>query len=158
MSVTVAGAVLAGLLSTGAVVTSPSAAAASGETTPLVPSQSLGTVPAQQAEEAGKALPEPSWPDAAEATVDLSQSAPGEPGTVTPEPSAMASGDATEVADVVEVAPLPDAEGATPQLSRTQSAAEGTATPTPAPSTSDGTEATASASPEPSSTASPQPS
>ncbi|MFF4551206.1 RHS repeat-associated core domain-containing protein [Streptomyces sp. NPDC001406] len=128
------------------------------------PSQSLGTVPAQQAEEAGKALPAPKWPEAAEATVDLSQAAPGDPGTVTAQPSVSASGDSTEVADVVEVAPVADEPGATAQLSRTQLADEDT--PSPAPSTSDSAEATASpsaaasASEEASATASalPQPS
>ncbi|WP_369275785.1 hypothetical protein AB5J55_42790 [Streptomyces sp. R11] len=79
LSVTVAGAVLAGLLSTATVVAPRQAAAASEEATPLVPSQSLGTVPAQQAEETGKPLPEPDWPVAAEATVDLSRQLPESP-------------------------------------------------------------------------------
>ncbi|MFF1300999.1 MULTISPECIES: RHS repeat-associated core domain-containing protein [unclassified Streptomyces] len=99
-----------------------------------MPSQSLGTVPAQQAEEAGKALPEPSWPEAAEATVDLSQAEPGEPGTVTPQPSVTPSetaGDAgTEVAEVVEVAPAPAPEGAAAQLTDIRLAEDDTS-PTP---------------------------
>ncbi|WP_405639050.1 RHS repeat-associated core domain-containing protein [Streptomyces sp. NBC_00019] len=139
-----------------------------------MPSQSLGTVPAQQAEEAGKALPEPSWPEAAEATVDLSQAEPGEPGTVTPQPSVTPSetaGDAgTEVAEVVEVAPAPDpeGEGAAAQLTDTRLAADDTS-PTPSDTaTADaadaaaaetaGPEATASATGEPGADASAQPS
>ncbi|WP_268248797.1 polymorphic toxin-type HINT domain-containing protein [Streptomyces brasiliensis] len=137
-----AGAVLAGLLSTVSVVAPQQAVAAGGDPTPLVPSQSLGTVPAQEAEEAGKALPAPKWPAAGEATVDLSMASPGDPGTVTSEPSASASGDSAEVADVVEVAPVADA-GTAAQLTGAQLAADDTATPTPG--SSDSLEATASA-------------
>ncbi|MET8453363.1 polymorphic toxin-type HINT domain-containing protein [Streptomyces sp. NPDC005209] len=144
LSVGVAGAVLAGLLSTVWVVSPQQASAAGDDPTPLVPSQSLGTVAAQQAEEAGKALPAPKWPEAAEATVDLSQAAPGDPGAVTAQPTASAGGDATEVADVVEVAPVADEPGATAQLSRTQLADEDT--PSPTPSAADSAEATASSS------------
>lgn len=151
---------MAGLLSTGTVLSPPSAVADSGSSTPLVPSQSLGTVPAQEAEEAGKALPEPSWPAAAQATVDLSQAAPGEPGTVTPEPSASATPSqdaATEVADIVEVAPLLEGEQATTQLARTRLAAEETPSATTQPSASESAEATAApASGEPSSDSSSQ--
>ncbi|MFC8349548.1 RHS repeat-associated core domain-containing protein [Streptomyces sp. NPDC057280] len=145
---TIAGAVMAGLLSTGTVLSPPSAAADSGSSTPLVPSQSLGAVPAQEAEEAGKALPEPSWPAAAQATVDLSQAEPGEPGTVTPEPSASASATpsqdaATEVADVVEVAPLPADEQATTQLAKSRLATEETPSATAEPSASQSADAAA---------------
>jgi RHS repeat-associated protein len=168
LSVGVAGAVLAGLLSTVSVVAPQQAAATGGDSTPLVPSQSLGTVPAQQAEEAGKALPAPKWPTAGEATVDLSQASPGDPGTVTSEPSASASGDSTEVADVVEVAPVADGDaGTTAQLSRALAADE---TPTSTPDSSDSPQVTpnasanasasasASADGDPSESASPQPS
>src|SRR5258707_15556320 len=102
LSVGLAGALMAGLLSTMSVVSPPEAAAAE-DSTPIVPSQSLGTVPAQQAEEVGKALPAPNWPSAAEATVDLSQVAPGDAGAVTPSASASQDQDVTEVGDVVEV-------------------------------------------------------
>ncbi|WP_405653885.1 hypothetical protein [Streptomyces sp. NBC_00019] len=174
LSVSLAGAVLAGLLSTASVVTPPAAAATAEDSTPLVPSQSLGTVPAQQAEETGKALPEPSWPEAAEATVDLSQAEPGEPGTVSPQPSVTPSetaGDAgTEVAEVVEVAPAPapEGEGTGAQLTDTRLAADDTS-PTPSDTaTADAAdaaaaetadpEATASATSEPGTDASAQPS
>ncbi|MEU2065193.1 RHS repeat-associated core domain-containing protein [Streptomyces sp. NPDC013455] len=158
LSVGVAGAVLAGLLSTVSVVAPQQAAAAGGDPTPLVPSQSLGTVPAQQAEEAGKALPAPKWPAAGEATVDLSQVAPGDPGTVTPEPSASVSGDSTEVADVVEVAPVADDAGTTAQLSRAQLVADGTPSPTPVDSDSPQAVASASVSADTSQSPSVQPS
>ncbi|MCX4911992.1 RHS repeat-associated core domain-containing protein [Streptomyces sp. NBC_00687] len=142
VSVGVAGAVLAGLLSTMSVLTPQEAMAAASDPTPVVPSQSLGTVPAQQAEETGTALPTPRWPSAAEVTVDLSQSAPGETGTVTPSPSVSGSDDA-QVADVVEVAPAPPSDESTTQLTVARQAQDdGTATPdvtdgsqTPAPST-----------------------
>ncbi|SNX88767.1 RHS repeat-associated protein [Streptomyces sp. TLI_55] len=137
---------MAGLLSTGTVLSSPSAAADSGSSTPLVPSQSLGAVPAQEVEEAGKALPEPSWPDAAQATVDLSQAQPGEPGTVTPEPSASATPSqdvATEVADVVEVAPLPEGDQATTQFAKSRLAAEDTPSAAAEPSAAESADVTA---------------
>jgi len=152
LSVGVAGAVLAGLLSTVSVVSPQQAVAAADDLTPVVPSQSLGSVPAEQAEEVGKALPAPEWPRAAEATVDLSQAAPGDPGTVTPSPSASVSEDATKVGEVVEVAPAPGAEGATPQLSAARLADD----TSPSPSASDTSEPSASPTAEP--TSSPQPS
>ncbi|MFD5814765.1 RHS repeat-associated core domain-containing protein [Streptomyces sp. NPDC127038] len=134
---------------------------------------------AQHAEEAGKALPAPKWPKAAEAIVDLSQAAPGDPGTVTASPSASAGSDVTEVANVVEVAPADDASSASTQLSRSQLAADDTPTaqpttspdaslqpddtddPTAEPSVTDTSDATASASSasaDPVASASPQPS
>ncbi|MFD5078165.1 RHS repeat-associated core domain-containing protein [Streptomyces sp. NPDC058371] len=154
VSVGVAGAVLAGLLSTMSIVSPQQAVAAADDPTPIVPSQSLGSVPAQQAEEVGKALPAPDWPSAAEATVDLSKSAPGDPGKVTPAPSAPATGDASQVGDVVQVAPAPEAEGATTQLASAR-LADGE-TPSPSPSATDDPGATASRSPETSGSASPQ--
>ncbi|MFF1449549.1 hypothetical protein ACFVYF_15555 [Streptomyces sp. NPDC058274] len=135
VSVGVAGAVLAGLLSTMSVVSPQQAVAAADDPTPIVLSQSLGSVPAQPAEEVGKALPAPDWPSAAEATVDLSKAAPGDAGKVTPAPSAPATGDASQVGDVVQVAPAPEAEGATPQLASARLADE--ETPAPGPSTTD---------------------
>ncbi len=132
----------------------------------MVPSQSLGSVPAQQTEEVGKALPAPKWPSAAEATVDLSEAAAGEPGTVSPEPSASASGgvgdgESTQVGEVVEVAPVAEDLGTEAQLSLSRLADE--STPSPSPSVSDGSEpstpptAEASPSPEPSESASDEP-
>ncbi|OIJ62529.1 hypothetical protein WN71_039075 [Streptomyces mangrovisoli] len=138
----------------------------------------MGTAPAQQAEEAGKALPAPKWPKAAEATVDLTQAAPGDPGTVTADPSASASSsDDTEVANVVEVAPVDDGSAPSAQLSRAQltdddtSAPEPTASgaPTPEPSAADASadptvtdtpdaSEPASADPDPAQSPSPQPS
>ncbi|MEU1407035.1 RHS repeat-associated core domain-containing protein [Streptomyces sp. NPDC005728] len=138
-------------------VTSPSAAAADADTTPLVPSQSLGTVPAQQQEEVGKPLPKPVWPAAAEATVDLSQAAPGDPGTVTPSPSASASGSSggTQVGDVVEVAPLAEPKPDTaPQLARVRAAGESPSAE-PSPSSTPEPEATPSSAGEPTLAASP---
>ncbi|GDY80168.1 hypothetical protein SAV31267_096530 [Streptomyces avermitilis] len=166
VSVGFAGAVLAGLLSTVSVVSPIQAAAASDDPTPVVPSQSLGSVPAQQTEEVGKALPAPKWPSAAEATVDLSEAAAGEPGTVSPEPSASASGgvgdgESTQVGEVVEVAPVAEDLGTEAQLSLSRLADE--STPSPSPSVSDGSEpstpptAEASPSPEPSESASDEP-
>ncbi|MFF0837639.1 MULTISPECIES: polymorphic toxin-type HINT domain-containing protein [unclassified Streptomyces] len=155
LSVGVAGAVLAGLLSTVSVVVPQQALAAGDDATPVVPAQSLGTVPAQQAEETGKALPKPSWPEAAQATVDLSQSAPGDPGTVTAQPSATAGSGATEVADVVQVAPVVDDAGTAAQLSRTRLTDEESPSPTPSasddlgPSPSPSVGGTADASPQP---------
>ncbi|WP_406841899.1 RHS repeat-associated core domain-containing protein (plasmid) [Streptomyces sp. AHU1] len=148
---------MAGLLSTMSVV-SPGQAAAAEDTTPVVPSQSLGTVPAQQAEEVGKALPKPDWPSAAEATVDLSQTAPGDPGEVTPSPSASSSQDqdATKVADVVEVAPAPEGEGTVSQLGSAH-LTEDDASPSTSSSPSDSPDAAgASPAPEASATAEPQ--
>ncbi|MFE4703573.1 hypothetical protein ACFRIC_41630 [Streptomyces sp. NPDC056738] len=110
---------MAALLSTMSVV-SPGEAAAAEDATPVVPSQPLGSAQRQQAEEAGKALAAPKWPQAAEATVDLSRAAPGDPGTVTASPSASAGSDATEVANVVEVAPVDDGDAPSTQLSRLQ--------------------------------------
>lgn len=100
LSVGLAGALMAALLSTMSVVSPPLAAAAE-DSIPVVPSQSLGTVPAQQAEEAGKALPTPKWPTAAEATVDLSPANPVEE-TPSPSPSQDEDQSAAEVGDVVE--------------------------------------------------------
>ncbi|MFG2960811.1 RHS repeat-associated core domain-containing protein [Streptomyces sp. NPDC048291] len=180
LSVGVAGAVLAGLLSTVGVVSpqQATAAASSDDGTPVVPAQSVGTVPAQQAEEAGTVLPAPKWPKAAEATVDLSQAAPGDPGTVTASPSVSASGGTTEVADVVEVAPVNEGSGTSAQLSRARLTEDDTASPQPTasdgsspqpdgadslatdPAATDSAEATASASadPDPDASRSPQPS
>lgn len=141
---------LASLLSTLSVVSPQEAAAAAADPTPVVPSQSLGSVPEQQAEEAGKPLPEPAWPSVAEATVDLSEAAPGEPGTVSPEPSASSTGGGTggdtQVGDVVEVAPVAEEAGAEAQLSSSRLAEADTASPSP-------TTAAESASPEASATA-----
>ncbi|MFF8401720.1 RHS repeat-associated core domain-containing protein [Streptomyces sp. NPDC015684] len=151
LSVGLAGTVLAGLLSTMSVVSPPQALAADSDTTPIVPSQSLGSVPPQKAEEAGKPLPAPDWPSATEATVDLSHAAPGEPGEVTASPTASASAaeGGTQVGEVVEVAPAPadDAEGTTAQLMAERLTQEG---PTPS--------ASASGSPEPSPSSSSGPS
>jgi RHS repeat-associated protein len=156
---------MAGLLSTMSVM-SPSEAAAAEDSTPVVPSQSLGTVPAQQAEEVGKALPAPEWPAAAEATVDLSQAAPGDPGQVTPSPSTSQPDDdganATQVGDVVEVAPLPGGEGVVSQLTSaqlTEDEASPSASLSPSASPDTATSATpegsdVSSSPEPSASAS----
>ncbi|BBC29386.1 hypothetical protein SGFS_006800 [Streptomyces graminofaciens] len=125
---------LAGLLSA---VVPQQATAAADDTTPVVPSQSLGSVPQQQAEEVGKPLPAPRWPSAAEATVDLSEAAPGEAGTVAPEPSASSptrsadGGEDTQVADVVEVAPVVEASGAEAQLGSARLTEGETASPSP---------------------------
>ncbi|BAC67909.1 RHS repeat-associated core domain-containing protein [Streptomyces avermitilis] len=154
LSAGVAGAVLAGLLSTMSVVAPQQAFATADDPTPVVPSQSLGSVPAQQAEEVGKALPDPKWPNAAEATVDLSQAAPGDPGTVTPSPTTTGSENSTQVGDVVDVAPAPDPVGATTQLSA-QRRADGDVSPSPSASSS--TDASTSPSPEASTSSSPQP-
>ena len=151
----IAGALLAGLLSTMSVV-APQEAAATDDPTPLVASQPLGTVPAQQAEEVGKALPAPDWPSAAEATVDLSQTAPGDPGLVTPTPSVSAGEDVTQIGDVVEIAPVPEGEGAAAQLSSARIADE--ESPSSSPSTSASPEASTSPSAEPSVPSLPQPS
>ncbi|GGN81412.1 hypothetical protein GCM10011579_067940 [Streptomyces albiflavescens] len=149
---------MAGLLSTMSVVSPPEAAAAE-DSTPIVPSQSLGTVPAQQAEEVGKALPAPNWPSAAEATVDLSQVAPGDAGAVTPSASASQSQDPdlTEVGDVVEVAPVPEGDGAVAQLASAR-LTDDDASPSTGPGPSDSPEAATSPMPEPSVTSSPEPS
>ncbi|WP_328443363.1 polymorphic toxin-type HINT domain-containing protein [Streptomyces sp. NBC_00386] len=150
---------MAGLLSTMSVV-SPGQAAAAEDAIPVVPSQSLGTVPDQQAEEVGKALPKPDWPTAAEATVDLSQADPGDPGTVTPSPSASPSQgqDATEVADVVEVAPVPEEEGPASQLGSAR-LTDDDASPSTDPVPSDSPEeASTSPVPEASVTSEPEPS
>jgi RHS repeat-associated protein len=142
VSTGVASAVLAGLLSTVSFVSPPTAGAAE-DGTPVVPSQSLGSVPAQGTEEVGKPLPAPQWPPAGEASIDLSQAAAGEAGTVSPAPSPSSSGDAeTQVSEVVEVAPAPVEDGAlTPQLSTVQRLSNASASPTP--SASDQAEATA---------------
>ncbi|MGW2449119.1 RHS repeat-associated core domain-containing protein [Streptomyces sp. NPDC001675] len=151
------------MLSTVSVVVPQQAIAAGGDSTPVVPAQSLGTVPAEQAEEAGKALPKPSWPEAAQATVDLSHSAPGDPGTVTAEPSATADSGATGVADVVEVAPVVDDAGTAAQLSRTRLTDEESPSPTPSASDDEATipspsaDGTTDASPSPTSSASTEP-
>jgi RHS repeat-associated protein len=149
------------------VVSPREAAAAADDPTPVVPSQSLGSVPAQQAEEAGKALPAPEWPTAAAATVDLSQADPGEPGTVTPSsspsPSVTDGGSETQVGDVVEVAPAPDTEGAAPQLGAAKLTDEDTTSPSPSAenssdaSSSPSSDASSIQSPQPSDTASPEP-
>jgi RHS repeat-associated protein len=153
---------LVGLLS---VVSPQQAAAAADDPTPVVPSQSLGSVPAQLAEEVGKPLPPPEWPSAAEATVDLSEAAPGEPGTVTPEPSASATtgeDGGTQVGDVVEVAPVPVEAATEAQLGSSRLAEEDPASPSPNTSTPGSSESpdlsiTPSASPEPSASAPDQP-
>ncbi|MBA5224554.1 hypothetical protein H1X69_24590 [Streptomyces griseoaurantiacus] len=107
LSTGVAGALLAGLLSTVTFVSSSPASAVEDQT-PVVPSQSLGSVPRQEAEETGKPLPKPQWPTAAEVSVDLSQSAVGEAGEIESAPSASPRGEAgAETAGVVEVAPAP---------------------------------------------------
>ncbi|WP_369243643.1 RHS repeat-associated core domain-containing protein [Streptomyces sp. R41] len=149
---------MAGLLSTMSVVSPPEAAAAE-DSTPIVPSQSLGRVPAQQAEEVGKALPAPNWPSAAEATVDLSQVAPGDAGAVTPSASASQSQDqdVTAVGDVVEVAPLPEEDGAVAQLASAR-LTDDDASPSTGPGPSDSPEAATSPTPETSVTSSPEPS
>ncbi|WP_276145774.1 polymorphic toxin-type HINT domain-containing protein [Streptomyces europaeiscabiei] len=136
---------LAALLSTVSVVSPPEAGAAAADTTPVVPSQPLGSVPAQKAEEVGKALPVPQWPKAGEATVDLSEAVPGEPGSVAPEPSASStadgsSGEVTEVADVVEVAPVAEEAGAEAQLGAARLAKDDTASPSATLSPSDAAE------------------
>ncbi|MFF1452609.1 RHS repeat-associated core domain-containing protein [Streptomyces sp. NPDC058274] len=159
VSVGVASAVLAGLLSTMSVVSPQQASAAADDPTPVVPSQSLGSVPEQQAEEVGKPLPSPSWPGAAEATVDLSQAGPGEPGTVTASPSASASageGD-TQVGEVVEVAPAPntDTEDTTAQLAAERLAKDD---PSPTAGASASPEARSSSSPDPGGSSSAEPS
>ncbi|MFD0034089.1 RHS repeat-associated core domain-containing protein [Streptomyces sp. NPDC127172] len=155
MSVGLSGALLAGLLSTLSVV-SPQEAGAADDPIPAVPSQSLGSVPAQQTEEVGKPLPTPNWPSAAEASVDLSKAAPGDPGTVIPAPSPSSTGDSgTQVGEVVEVAPAPAEEGATAQLSASRHLAQDeSSTPSPSPSPSD----SASASPDESPGPTPEPS
>ncbi|WP_432030814.1 RHS repeat-associated core domain-containing protein [Streptomyces sp. 1222.5] len=132
------------------------ALAAADDPTPVVPSQSLGSVAAQSTEEVGKALPAPKWPVAAAATLDLSTAAPGEPATVSPSPSASTSEDAEHVQDVVEVAPVAQTSGATAQLTAERLAED---EPTPTPSTSaspePSTSPTAEASTDPSPSASP---
>ncbi|MFJ4681932.1 polymorphic toxin-type HINT domain-containing protein [Streptomyces sp. NPDC088789] len=127
-----AGTLLGGLLSVVPVVVSspPAAAAPAEETTPLVPGQPVGSVPAQRREEAGKALPAPKWPAAAEATVDLSEATPGEPGTVTPEGSASPSEDPAQIADVVEVLPVADTVGTQTQLQNVRAATADPSAPT----------------------------
>ncbi|MET9411551.1 polymorphic toxin type 24 domain-containing protein [Streptomyces sp. NPDC002935] len=151
---------MAGLLTTMSVV-SPTEAAAGEDSIPVVPSQSLGTVPAQQAEEVGKALPTPDWPSAAEATVDLSQAEPGDPGAVAPSASASQSHDqdqdVTAVGDVVEVAPLPEGEGAVAQLASAR-LTDDDASPSTDPSPSDSPEGGTSPTPESGVTSEPQPS
>ncbi|MFJ6509296.1 RHS repeat-associated core domain-containing protein [Streptomyces sp. NPDC091879] len=155
VSVGVAGALLASLLSTVSVVAPQQATAANDDRTPIVPSQSLGSVPAQQAEEVGKALPAPDWPVAAEVTVDLSQAKPGDPGTIiTPSPSASES--ASQADDVVEVAPVPGTAGASTQLSAAR-LAEDPSPPAP-PSASGSVGPDSSSSPEASETTTAQPS
>ncbi|MEV5608277.1 RHS repeat-associated core domain-containing protein [Streptomyces sp. NPDC052225] len=145
VSTGVASALLAGLLSTFTVV-SPQEAGAADDPTPVVPSQSLGSVPAQQAEEVGKTLPTPEWPSAAEASVDLSEAAPGVAGEVSSSPSASASGDTpTQVGGVVEVAPPPAEQAAEPQLGGAQRL-DGEDTPSPSASTSVSAEPSPSAS------------
>ncbi|MFJ1672745.1 polymorphic toxin-type HINT domain-containing protein [Streptomyces bottropensis] len=136
---------LATLLSTVSVVSPQQAGAAAADTTPVVPSQPLGSVPQQKAEEVGKALPVPQWPKAGEAQVDLSEAAPGEPGTVAPEPSASptadgSGGEATEVADVVEVAPVAQEAGTEAQLGAARLAKDETVSPSATPSSSDDVE------------------
>lgn len=125
----------------------PQTAAAADDPTPVVSSQPLGSVPVQQAEEVGTPLPAPDWPSAAEATVDLSQAAPGDPGTVAPapSPSESAGGEgSTQVGEVVEVAPVPAEEGTAPQLYASRLADEGTTSPSPSPSSSEGADPSAS--------------
>ncbi|MET8831730.1 polymorphic toxin-type HINT domain-containing protein [Streptomyces sp. NPDC004610] len=129
MSVTLAGALLAGLLSAVAVVAPPEARAESTDATPLVPGQGVGSVPGQQEEAPGKPLPAPDWPVAAEATVDLARALPGEPGTVTSESPSAPGGEVQQVAGVVEVLPSGEAAGEAAQLRRVRSA---TAGPSPA--------------------------
>ncbi|MER5227894.1 polymorphic toxin-type HINT domain-containing protein [Streptomyces flaveus] len=150
VSVGLAGALLAGLLSTLSVVSPQEAAAAAHDPTPVVASQSLGSVPEQRAEEVGKALPAPRWPSAAEARVDLSQAAPGEPGTVTAEPSASATGaagdvESTQVGEVVEIASVVEGAETQAQLGSSRPAKD-TASPSPSA-------AERSAGPEPSASA-----
>lgn len=159
VSTGVAGALLAGLLSTVSIV-SPQDAAAADDRTPVVPSQPLGSVPAQQAEEVGKPLPTPDWPAAAEASVDLSNAGPGEAGTVSPEPSASPSGQPnTQIGDVVEVAPAPAEEGAATQLSASRRLGENESpTPSPSSSPSDAPSASPGESPSPTPEASESPS
>lgn len=152
LSAGVVGAVLAGLLSTGSLVAPQQALAAADDPTPAVPSQSLGSVPAQSTEEVGKALPAPKWPVAAAATLDLSKAAPGEPATVSPSPSASSSEDAEHVQDVVEVAPVAEADGTTAQLTAERLADD---EPTPTPSISGSTEPATSPTPEASTDPSP---
>lgn len=164
VSLGVAGALLSGLLSTVSVVSPPGAAAAD-DSTPIVPSQALGSVPAEQAEEAGKALPQPKWPAAAQARVDLSTAAPGDPGTVMPTPSDASSPSATSspapggdeenrVADVVEVAPVAEPTGPAPQFAGAGRAAS---TDDPTPPETSGENASPEASPAASDTPSPEP-
>ncbi|MFF3312837.1 polymorphic toxin-type HINT domain-containing protein [Streptomyces sp. NPDC002952] len=136
VSTSMAGALLAGLLSTLSIL-SPQEAGAASDPTPVVPSQSLGSVPAQQPEEVGKALPAPDWPQAAEATVDLSNAAPGDPGSVTPSLSPSATnGDAdpSQIGDVVEVAPAPDVKDTSTQLGEFRRVGEDTTSPSPSSS------------------------
>ncbi|MFF2506029.1 polymorphic toxin-type HINT domain-containing protein [Streptomyces sp. NPDC058067] len=148
MSLGLAGALLAGLLSTVSVV-SPQEAGAADDPIPAVPSQSLGPVPPQRTEEVGKPLPAPDWPSAAEASVDLSNAGPGDPGTVTPAPSPSATGDSgTQVGEVVEVAPVRAEEGTTAQLSASRRLSED-ASPTPDPNPSDSPSAGPGESPSP---------
>ncbi|GHH66571.1 MULTISPECIES: polymorphic toxin-type HINT domain-containing protein [Streptomyces] len=164
-SVGLAGVLLAGLLSTVAAVTPQQAAAAAGDPTPVVPSQPLGSVPTQQAEEVGKALPAPQWPRAAEATVDLSETAPGDPGTVIPEPSvSVTPGDNvdTQIGEVVEVAPVAAEAGAEAQLRASRPVDEESTSPNPSPSDavavpSPDPAVTSSASSDPTAPASPSP-
>ncbi|MGW2061829.1 RHS repeat-associated core domain-containing protein [Streptomyces sp. NPDC001937] len=149
VSLGLAGSLLTGLLS----IMSAQQAGAADDPTPVVPSQSLGAAVPQQTEEAGKPLPAPAWPTAAEASVDLSKVAPGDPGAVTPAPSPSAGDAATQVGDVVEVAPLPAEDTTGPQLFAPQSLVEDT--PIPAESASPSTEPSASPSPSTEPSASP---
>ncbi|MER6162389.1 polymorphic toxin-type HINT domain-containing protein [Streptomyces sp. NPDC001868] len=114
----------------------------------------------QKAEEVGKALPAPEWPSAGEATVDLAEAAPGEPGTVAPEPSASSSaespsGEDTQVADVVEVAPVVEKAGAEAQLGAARLAKDDTASPSATLNPTEGPAPGASPEKEPTSTPAP---
>ncbi|WP_272925145.1 MULTISPECIES: RHS repeat-associated core domain-containing protein [unclassified Streptomyces] len=136
---------LAGLLSTVAVV-SPTAASAADDPGSVVPGQSTGTVQAQEAEPSGKPLPAPVWPKSARATVDLRQAEPGEPGEVTASPSAPGDGGGTQVG-VVEIAPVPAEatdDGTSAQLSAARALSEDDSDPTASASASASPRATAS--------------
>ncbi|MCF6524832.1 polymorphic toxin-type HINT domain-containing protein [Streptomyces sp. JJ36] len=145
VAVSLSSAMLAALLSAVSFA-APAVALDGGEDVPSVPGQPHGEVPGQRIEKSMKPLPEPVWPQAGRAVVDLTQSAPGEPGRLaaSPEPSPPATG--TEVAGVVALAPAPPHEAGTGTqlVTREAETASSSAGPTSESSPP------ASASPEPS--------
>ncbi|MFI6939410.1 hypothetical protein ACIBI4_09075 [Streptomyces sp. NPDC050418] len=162
VSLGLAGALLTGLLTV--LPVAPQEAVAADDPTPVVPSQSLGTAPPQQTEEAGKPLPAPEWPQAAQAAVDLSGVTPGEPGVIEPGQQARsAAGEPkTSVANVVEVSPVAEPStatteesGAEPQTASSRVVAEESPSPSPSDSASGEPGEDAAASPTPSDAADP---